>query len=244
MPSHFSRIQLFSTIWTVAHQAPLCMGFSRQEYWSGLPCPPPGDLPDSGIKPVSLTSSALAGGFFTTRTTGEALLWGVHVNKPLCVFLLLIFLSLWRMRWAGLTQEPRRVEGKFFPSSTSAWWVISITLWTCRVMLEDPHPLHGSWPTLLDCGFLNTLVFRASYFIYRVPLGLTLSPCWWPFMRRWGWEVHCLCCLAHPREADRLPFNSCSCSQWRKGPPTWTTIGGGGGVGGMVECINIHLVWI
>ena len=39
--SHFSRVQLFATPWTVAHQAPLSMGFSRQEYWSGLPCPPP-----------------------------------------------------------------------------------------------------------------------------------------------------------------------------------------------------------
>jgi len=46
----------------VAHQAPLAMGFSRQEYWSGLPCPPPGDLPNPGIKPLSQASSALAGG--------------------------------------------------------------------------------------------------------------------------------------------------------------------------------------
>ena len=52
-------------------QAPLSMGFSRQEYWSGLPFPPPGDLPYPGIKPVSLTFSALAGGFFTTSTTWE-----------------------------------------------------------------------------------------------------------------------------------------------------------------------------
>ena len=48
------------------------MGFSRQEYWSGLPCPPPADLPDPGIEPVSLMSPALAGGFFTTSTTWEA----------------------------------------------------------------------------------------------------------------------------------------------------------------------------
>ena len=51
------------TPWTVVHQAPLSMEFSRQEYWSGLPWPPPGDLPDPGIKPVSLMSPALAGGF-------------------------------------------------------------------------------------------------------------------------------------------------------------------------------------
>ena len=67
--SCFSCVQLFVTPWTVAHQAPLSMGFSRQEYWSGLPCPSPGDLPDPGIKP---TSPALAGGFFTTSATWEA----------------------------------------------------------------------------------------------------------------------------------------------------------------------------
>ena len=64
--SHFSHIQLFVTLWAVAHQAPLSMGFSRQEYWSGLPCPSPGDLPHPGIESASLTSAALAGGLFTT----------------------------------------------------------------------------------------------------------------------------------------------------------------------------------
>ncbi|CAN0491905.1 unnamed protein product [Rangifer tarandus platyrhynchus] len=53
-------------------QPPLSMGFSRQEYWSGLPCPPPGDLPNPGIEPASLMSPALAGGFFTTSATWEA----------------------------------------------------------------------------------------------------------------------------------------------------------------------------
>ena len=53
-----SCVWLFVTPWTVARQAPLSMGFSRQEYWSGLPCPPPGDLPNSGIKPRSPTLQA------------------------------------------------------------------------------------------------------------------------------------------------------------------------------------------
>ena len=57
--SHFSRVRLFATPWTVARQAPLSMGFSRPEYWSGLPCPPPGDLPDSGMEPVSPVAPAL-----------------------------------------------------------------------------------------------------------------------------------------------------------------------------------------
>ena len=71
MLSCFRCVQLFMTPWTLDHQAPLSMGFSRQEYWSGLPCPPPGDLPDPGID-LSLMSVALAGGFFTTSATWEA----------------------------------------------------------------------------------------------------------------------------------------------------------------------------
>ena len=73
--SRFSRVRLFVTLSTVAHQAPLCMGFSRQVYWSQLPGPSPGDLPDPGIKPTFLTSPALAGRFFTTSATWEAH-WG------------------------------------------------------------------------------------------------------------------------------------------------------------------------
>ena len=64
---------LSAILWTVALQAPLSMGFSRQEYWSGLPCPPPGDLPDPGMEPVSLMSPALTGRFFTPSATWEAL---------------------------------------------------------------------------------------------------------------------------------------------------------------------------
>ena len=61
-----AHVQLFVTQWTVAHQVSLSMGFSRQEHWSRLPCPPPGDLPNPGIKPASLTSPVLAGSFFTS----------------------------------------------------------------------------------------------------------------------------------------------------------------------------------
>ena len=57
------RVRLFVTLWTVARQAPLSMGSSRQEYWSGLPCTPPGDFPNPGIRPASLMSPALAGRF-------------------------------------------------------------------------------------------------------------------------------------------------------------------------------------
>ena len=69
--SGFNQVWFFAILWTVAHQAPLSMGFPRQEYWSGLPCPPPGDLPDPGIiEPRSFMSPALKDRLFTTSANG------------------------------------------------------------------------------------------------------------------------------------------------------------------------------
>ena len=94
-----SRVWPFLTLWTVAHQVPLSMGFSRQEYWSGLPFPPPGDLLNSGVKPES---SALVGGFFTTEPPGQPQLvynlcqrgyfWVLSIKGSICqIVLSLIF---------------------------------------------------------------------------------------------------------------------------------------------------------
>ena len=69
--SHFSHVQLFATIKTAACQAPLFMGFSRQEHWSGLPCSPPGDLHDPGIEPTFLATLALAGRFLSLAPPGK-----------------------------------------------------------------------------------------------------------------------------------------------------------------------------
>ena len=71
MAPHSSTLA-WKTPWTVACRAPLSMEFSRQEYWTGLPFPSPGDLPEPGIKPKSLMSPALAGRFLTTGATWEA----------------------------------------------------------------------------------------------------------------------------------------------------------------------------
>ena len=71
------------TLWMIAHQALLSMGFSRQEHWSGLPCPSPGDLPDPGIEPISLISSTFGGGSFSPRATWEAKSVSVPEFKPL-----------------------------------------------------------------------------------------------------------------------------------------------------------------
>ena len=68
-----SRVRLFATPWTVARQAPLSMGFSKQEYWGGFPFPSPGDLPEQGIQLTSLASPALAGGLFATREAPQSL---------------------------------------------------------------------------------------------------------------------------------------------------------------------------
>ena len=77
------------TLWTVARQTPLFMGFSSQEYWSGLLFPPPGDLPDLGIEPKSFTSPTLSDWFFTTSATWEAsieyfFLYTKELGKSLC----------------------------------------------------------------------------------------------------------------------------------------------------------------
>ena len=67
--------EIFATPWTVARQAPVSMQFPSQEYWSWLPFPPPGDLPDPGIEPASLASPELAGGFFTTELPDTCVCW-------------------------------------------------------------------------------------------------------------------------------------------------------------------------
>ena len=68
-----SHVWLFSTLWMIAWQVPLSLNFSSQEYWHGMPILSPGDLPNPGIKTTYLASLALAGGFFTTNATREAL---------------------------------------------------------------------------------------------------------------------------------------------------------------------------
>ena len=71
MLSRFSHVQLSATPWTVAHQAPLPMGFSRQEYWNGLTCPPPEDFPHPGIEPTSLKSPSLEKGSLPLASPGK-----------------------------------------------------------------------------------------------------------------------------------------------------------------------------
>ena len=86
-----SRIQLFETPWTVAHQAPLSLQFSRQEYWNGLAFPTPGHLPDPGTESVILVSSVLAGGFFTTMPPGKLIVLKLLINLLIQLFVDSVF---------------------------------------------------------------------------------------------------------------------------------------------------------
>ena len=99
MLSCFSRVWLFVTLWIIARQASLLVGFSRWEYWSGLPCSPPGELPDPGIKPMSLTSPVLSGRYFTTSAA-----WEAHVCISLYIYIWNIFWSIVAF-WASLVAQ-------------------------------------------------------------------------------------------------------------------------------------------
>ena len=113
MLNRFSHVWHFVTLWTVAHQAPLSVGFSRQEYWSGLLCPPPGDLPDSGVETKSLLSPALASRFFTTSATWEAhsLQFGSNKTLSFCSYSRLLF--IFTESWSGdICRDPNEAGSR------------------------------------------------------------------------------------------------------------------------------------
>ena len=101
-----SHVQLFVTPWTEAHQASLSMGFSRQEYWSGLPCPPPGDLPDPGFEPTSLMSQVPTGRFFITwEDYPQPLQTHVHL-----LIIEWIEFELFDLIWFGCQQQKNTLQ--------------------------------------------------------------------------------------------------------------------------------------
>ena len=116
--SCFSPVWFYLTLWTVACQASLSKGFSRQEYWSGLPCPPPRDLPGTEIKPKSLMSLALVDKFLTTSATWET---------PLCTTWVHFPLGLWkRTVWETLSQDIH----------LGGWW--DLESWEFRILVNIP----------------------------------------------------------------------------------------------------------
>ena len=105
--SCFSHVQLFVALWTAIHQAPPSVGFSSQEYWSVLPCAPPGDLPEPGIEPTSLMSPVLAGGFFTTGATWEARSWycGIFNNSDVLAIQIKFLWTSWHEQCLGFATK-------------------------------------------------------------------------------------------------------------------------------------------
>ena len=169
----FSHVQLFATLWTLACKAPLSMGFSRQEYWSGLPCPPPGELPNPGVKPASLMSPALAGGFFTTRTTWEAhmcvFIYKQHMREQNHTSIYLLFSKLKSLKGMFAQSLNRSVRS----DSETPWTVVcqapmatdsvsNALAGRFRIWHESCHHFHEhelSFPRLLWFFFKLSSVF-------------------------------------------------------------------------------------
>ena len=123
--SRFRCVQLFVALWTVAHQAPLFMGFSRQVYWSELPCPPPGDLPNPGIKPLSLKSPALAGRFLTTSATWEAQMSHMPAPKSITVRTLQTGVDVQNVPGVSWGWCRHLNQMKTLPTGGSQWWLVA-----------------------------------------------------------------------------------------------------------------------
>ena len=137
----FSSVCLFETLWTVAHQAPLSMGFSRQEYWNVLPCPPPGDFPDPRIKPRSHMSPALAGRFFTT--SGSA----VYISRcHISIFYNVINIFNNSNLWKGCQMASWMIKVSYFLSLLLRliWYFVGSTI--SDIVSNKLTGMHNSLP--------------------------------------------------------------------------------------------------
>ena len=156
-----SCVQLYVNPWTVAHQVPLCMGFSRQEYWSRLPCPPPGHLPDPGTEPVFLASPAIAGRFFTTyfkmgiiehQTQGRALLsWGPAQQHRL------------RARESASFHLPELQNSPLESENGSPYFLMFSGGWNDKHMCDKPDTQQELWAC--EIFFLAAHLLLLSEFI-------------------------------------------------------------------------------
>ena len=129
----FSHVQLFATPWTVAHKALLFMRFPRQEYWSGLPCPPPGELPNPGIEPTFPAASALQMGSLLLASMVAQLV----KNPP----------AMWESWVRSLGWKDPLEKGSATHSSILAWripWTIVYEVAKSRTWLSDFHFLYCS----------------------------------------------------------------------------------------------------
>ena len=163
MLSHFSCVWLFVTPWTVACQSSLSMGFSRQEYWSGMPCPPPGDLPDTGTGPGSLTSPPLAGWFSTTNATREAWLTSYYEQDTMLDYITHTgqadffhspfdpLAGMWRPSLFSIHRGGNRGREDESPACPELCSTLSLGSWSSSTFPSSaPHRV-STWPEL-DLG--------------------------------------------------------------------------------------------
>ena len=149
--SLFSHVWLFSTLGTVVFHAPLSMGFSRQEYWSGLPCPPPGDLPSPGTEPTSLLSPALVGRFFTSSATWEA---SVNCNSQMKR----------HKAWRQTFRRKKKWKLKFLEASKTLASVVIFYFqsgYLYQVLLV-PGKWHIAILQLTNCNIRRTVCFQKT----------------------------------------------------------------------------------
>ena len=136
MLSCFSHVRPFGTPWTVARQAPLSMGFPRQEYCSGLTFPSPGNLPDAGIEPESLISLDFTGGFFTTSTTWKAPAICLLVVKSSSSWLSEVFLTYGKAISCFVTFNLKHlIKSSFYEGFWSHWSVLLLLYSTIQQIL-------------------------------------------------------------------------------------------------------------
>ena len=157
----FSCVWLYAILWTRAHQAPLSMQFFRQEYWDGLLCFPPGDPPDTGIEAASLSSPALAGGFFTTSEIWEAPWYYIYVLYNILYIILLLFscsVESDSLRSHGL-QHTRLPCSSLSPGVCSnscplSWWCLPtisssiVPFFSCLQSFSASGSFPMSWSTI------------------------------------------------------------------------------------------------
>ena len=146
--SRFSRVQLCVTPWALAHLAPLSMGFSRQDYWIGLPCPPPGDCHNPGIKPPSLKSPVLSGYFFATSATCEGSIlnqWDRETYKDSCSIYIRILLSHKRNKIGSFVETWMDLENVTWERSKSEveWGEVKWKLLSRVWLLATPQTMQS-----------------------------------------------------------------------------------------------------
>ena len=214
--SHFSCVRLFATSRTVAHQAPLSMGFSRQEYWSGLPISTPGDLPDQGIELTSLLSPALIVGFFTILPLGSPSLSISPFNLPIGFVSRIGFQSVHFPTIVPATVFSHLNDcNDLLPPRLCSPFRARIILLT-EISSLSPNPIatsHYSWnkiqipcpPRSFEVWYLATQATLSPIISLSLTDLLTQAFSSHSLLRAYTWALSCLeCCFSVAPRADLL----------------------------------------